>query len=64
MFPVPIKIWHGIADPSIPYQISEEYAVQIKRAGVDCRLRLIAGVGHGSSATMKTELPYWFNRFN
>jgi len=64
LFPVPIKIWHGIADPTIPYQISEEYAAQIKRAGVDCRLRLIAGVGHGSSATMKTELLYWFNRFS
>jgi pimeloyl-ACP methyl ester carboxylesterase len=64
LFPVPIKIWHGLADPSIPYQISQEYATRVKRSGVDCRLRLLTDVPHTATDVMKAELLYWYNRFS
>jgi len=64
MFPCPIKLWHGLSDPVIPYQISEEWVARVKRSGIDCRLRQLTGVAHEVTTAMKTECLYWFNRFS
>ncbi|MBO5701236.1 MAG: hypothetical protein J6S71_02240 [Clostridia bacterium] len=61
--PCPIKIWHGTADKTIDYVISEEYARAVRRAGCYIELHLLDGVGHTTTPVMREEMLMWFNRF-
>lgn len=61
--PCPIKIWHGTADTTIDYVISEEYARAVRRAGCYIELHLLDGVGHTTTPVMREEMLMWFNRF-
>ncbi len=61
--PCPIKIWHGTADPTVDYVISEEYARAVRRAGCYIELHLLEGVGHTTTQVMRDELTMWFDRF-
>ena len=61
--PCPIKIWHGTADPTVDYVISDEYARAVRRAGCYIELHLLDGVGHTTTPVMREELTLWFDRF-
>jgi putative heme-binding domain-containing protein len=43
----PFLIMHGDKDRVVPYAQSEEFAAALKKAGVDVKLKRIAGAGHG-----------------
>lgn len=61
--PCPIKIWHGTADTTVDYVISEEYVRSIRRAGCYAELHLLEGVAHTTTSVMRDELTMWFDRF-
>lgn len=61
--PCPIKIWHGTADTTIDYVMTEEYVRAVRRAGCYIELHLLDGVGHKTTPVMRQEMLMWFNRF-
>lgn len=61
--PCPIKIWHGTADTVVDHIVSVEYIKAVRRGGCFGELRLIDGIGHYITDTMKKELRMWFDRF-
>ncbi len=61
--PCPIKIWHGTADTTIDYVMSEEYVRMVRRAGCYIELHLLDGIGHKTTPVMRDELLMWFDRF-
>jgi len=61
--PCPIKLWHGTADQTIDYVISEAYTRAVRRSGCYIELHLLEGVGHKTTPVMREELLMWFDRF-
>ena len=61
--PCPIKLWHGTADQTIDYVMTEEYVRAVRRAGCYIELHLLDGIGHKTTPVMRQELLMWFNRF-
>ncbi|HBL77881.1 MAG: hypothetical protein A2W90_01760 [Bacteroidetes bacterium GWF2_42_66] len=67
IYPVPVKIWHGIHDPAVKYGASERFQKYIQNAGGYCELRGIDSNNHGLScgnAFMNRELLLFFKRFD
>jgi predicted esterase len=67
IYPVPVKIWHGVDDPVTKYEISEKFQKYIQNADGYCELRAIASSDHGLScgnAFMNKELLLFFKRFD
>ena len=61
--PCPIKIWHGTADKTVDPVVSVEYVRAVRRGGCYADLRILDGIGHYVTDTMRTELRMWFDRF-
>lgn len=61
--PCPVKIWHGNADTTVDHIVSVEYVKAIRRGGCYAELRIIDGLAHKTTTTMRTELRMWFDRF-
>lgn len=61
--PCPIKLWHGTADQTIDYVMTEAYVRAVRRAGCYIELHLLDGVGHKATPVMRQELLMWFDRF-
>ena len=61
--PCPIKIWHGTADTVVDPVVSVEYVKAVRRGGCYADLRMIEGIGHRITNTMRDELKMWFDRF-
>ncbi len=67
VYPVPVKIWHGLDDPVVKYKESERFQKYIQNAGGYCELRGIDSDNHGLScgnAFMNRELLLFFKRFD
>jgi len=67
IYPVPVKIWHGIDDPVVKYEASERFQKYIQNAGGYCELRGIDSNNHGLScgnSFMNRELLLFFKRFD
>lgn len=47
----PFLIIHGDQDPLVPLAQSQSFADALKKAGVDCTLRVVDGAGHGKGFT-------------
>ena len=61
----PTLLFHGDQDGMVPMQQSELFAARMREVGVECKLVVAKGEGHG----WKTPLPYesseitqWFGR--
>ncbi len=61
--PVPIKIWHGKDDKTVPHELSVEYVKALRRTGSYAELRLLDNTGHTRTEPMMRELLLWFDRF-
>jgi arylsulfatase len=46
----PFLILHGDQDPLVPFQQSERLEQALRKAGVESKLRLLPGAGHGGAA--------------
>ena len=46
----PFLILHGDQDPLVPFQQSERLEQALRKAGVECKLHLLPGAGHGGAA--------------
>ncbi len=67
MYPVPVKIWHGINDHVVRVDASRKFRKYIQNAGGYCELRELNSDDHGLSggnAFMNHELLLFLNRFN
>ena len=58
---MPIWVFHGTADPIIPFSESREMVDALKKRGVDIRLTAYEGVGHNAwdQAYADEELYRW-----
>jgi dipeptidyl aminopeptidase/acylaminoacyl peptidase len=45
----PFLILHGDADPEVPVEQSERLEIALREAGVECKLLLFSGAGHGGA---------------
>jgi dipeptidyl aminopeptidase/acylaminoacyl peptidase len=45
----PFLILHGDADPEVPVEQSERLEIALREAGVECKLLLFTGAGHGGA---------------
>ncbi|MBQ8290109.1 MAG: alpha/beta hydrolase [Clostridia bacterium] len=63
MPPCPIKVWQGDADTVVDPVMVSEFVASIRRGGCYAELRMLDGVAHHSTPTMKRELALWFLRF-
>ena len=61
--PCPIKIWHGLEDPTIDHVVSDEFVKSVRRGGCYIEYRQIEGWGHKMSPVIREELMLWFDRF-
>jgi len=67
IYPVPVKIWHGINDPIVPIENSRKFQKYIQNAGGYCELRELDTDSHGIScgnAAINRELVLFFKRFD
>lgn len=67
IYPVPVKIWHGLNDPVVKFEASRRFQQYIQNAGGYCELREMDSSDHGLSAGnafMNRELLLFFKRFN
>lgn len=45
-YPVPVKFWHCVDDPVVPYEVTRSFVEQIRRAGGMAQLRSFPYGGH------------------
>jgi dipeptidyl aminopeptidase/acylaminoacyl peptidase len=67
IYPVPVKIWHGINDPAAKINSSRKFQRYIQKAGGYCELRELDSGDHGLScgnAFMNRELLLFFKRYD
>lgn len=67
IYPVPVKIWHGIDDRVVKVDASRKFQRYIKNAGGYCELRELDSDNHGLScgnAFLNRELLLFFKRFD
>lgn len=67
IYPVPVKIWHGIDDRVVQINSSRKFQKYIRNAGGYCELRELDSNNHGLSggnAFMHRELLLFFKRFS
>jgi len=67
IYPVPVKIWHGVDDPVVKYETSEKFQKYIQNAGGFCELRGLNSNNHGLScgnSFMNRELLLFLKRFD
>lgn len=67
IYPVPVKIWHGIYDPAVRITTSLKFQKYIQNANGYCELRKLDSENHGLScgnAYMNRELIMFFKRFD
>jgi len=59
---VPMWVFHGDADATVPADRSRDMAKWVEAAGGSCRLTVYPGVGHNSwdKAYREEDLPAWF----
>jgi acetyl esterase/lipase len=55
----PFLLFHGDADPTVPYQQSEIMEAALRKAGIAVKLIRVPGGGHGSSFPGATERTDW-----
>jgi alpha-beta hydrolase superfamily lysophospholipase len=67
IYPVPVKIWHGINDRAVRAEASEKFQRYIQNAGGYCELREYDSGNHGLSggnAFLNSELLLFLKRFD
>ncbi len=67
VYPVPVKIWHGLDDSVVKFEASRRFQKYIQNAGGYCELREMDSNDHGLSggnAFMNRELLLFFKRFD
>jgi hypothetical protein len=67
IYPVPVKIWHGINDSVVRVEASRKFQRYIQNAGGYCELREYDSDDHGLSggnASLNRELLLFFKRFD